>query len=98
MSPNNDGGRPGKAASASISSDTESIPGTADLGAALRRRRSAAARLLPLPDGRPDPWTPRHRPRDLEASRAAWRHLHDVGLLADDYVREVVERALREAS
>ncbi|MGH3547798.1 MAG: hypothetical protein ACRDQU_06720 [Pseudonocardiaceae bacterium] len=54
-----------------------------DISAELRRRRVAAARCEPLPDGRRDPADPIDEPlsdAELDAWRAAWRHLHRAGL------------------
>lgn len=53
----------------------------------LRRRREASRRLPPLPDGRRDPLDPPlHEPltvAGIEAWRAAYRHLHQLGYRVD---------------
>lgn len=63
---------------------TSGQAGSATYGPMVRRRRDAALRCEPLRDGRRDPWTftaPAPSARSLAASRAAWWHLHDLGLL-----------------
>jgi hypothetical protein len=61
---------------------------------ALRRRRAASHRLPPLDCGHRDPMDcQRDRPADLQASRRAWHHLRDHGLLS-----EVVVNVLRGAA
>jgi hypothetical protein len=61
-------------------------PNPADVPAALRRRRAASLRCVPLPSGQRDPFTDDHdRPlttAELASWRAAWRHLHALGLPA----------------
>lgn len=75
--------------------DTDSVEGAADVAAQqLRRRRAASWRCEALPDGRRDPWSGwPWPPYSVEASRKAWVHLADAGLMS-----ELVDRILRGAA
>ncbi len=73
--------------------DTNTVPVADDISAQLRRRRDASLRLPPLPDGRRDPWPPPRPPLSVASARAAWAHLHALGLMS-----ELVDRVLREAA
>lgn len=60
--------------------------GHESVGCQLRRRRLAARRCEPLPDGRRDPWTCRGpnapaRTENISAWRRALGHLRDHGLV-----------------
>ncbi len=63
--------------------------------AALRRRREASYRKPILSSGYHDPLDElaRNWPRDPDASRAAWHHLNDLGLMSDVVERVLVELA-----
>lgn len=58
----------------------------ADYVAQLRHRSAESLRCPPLDCGLRDPWRypPPSGPRVLEASRDAWCHLYDLGLLDND--------------
>ncbi len=73
--------------------DTTTIPAGDAVPAQLRRRHDATLRLPPLADGLRDPWKAPRPPLSVESARAAWAHLHDLGLMSD-----VVDRVLREAA
>jgi hypothetical protein len=66
--------------------DVLTIPPASDLPAALRHRRAASWRCVPLGCGRRDPLDDRNEPeitdRELASWRAAWRHLHLLNLPA----------------
>ena len=67
----------------------------------LRRRREAAERCEPMShNGLRDPWTfePLVTPRGLEASRSAWAHLRDLGLVDVEGFVDGVLRELGRAS
>ncbi len=63
------------------------------LVAELRLRREASLRLPPLVDGIRDPWTAPRPPLSVESARAAWAHLHELGLTS-----ETVDRVLRDSA
>jgi len=91
---------PGQPPRATATSDLQadqanehSIPFDAGIPAALKRRREASWRLPVLPSGYRDPFDERARdwPRDVDACRAAWAHLNDLGLMS-----ELVDKVLKE--
>lgn len=79
--------RPGRATGAATEDTIEtSVAHAADCVAQARRRRAESRRLPVLDSDLRDPWHygPPSGPRALQASRRAWLHLHDAGLLDDE--------------
>ena len=73
-----------------------------EFAAALRRRRDAANRCQPLPDGRRDPHTDRRprvwSPREIDSWLAAGAHLWSLGYDVRWAVPEQVRHHLARAS
>ncbi|HKS47370.1 MAG TPA: hypothetical protein VJT49_20115 [Amycolatopsis sp.] len=70
------------------------VTDTVDLPAQLRRRRAASRRLPVLDCGCGDPWHAEPlppSPRNVQASRRAWWHLKELGLLSEDSERVLAE-------
>ncbi len=77
--------------------DGYTVPRGEDIPVQLRRRRAASLRLPPLADGLRDPWLAARPPLSAASARAAWAHLHALGLMSE-HVNQVLRKAARDAA